>query len=101
MSKATVGDKIRIINAEPVIDGFQYENGDEFTVGKVWGDDYDDGVDTDTGLEIFDCEFEVINSDYTDIEEPNNPGYLIAKLTERVSELESVIRRMKEALANG
>lgn len=94
---AEVGDKIRITNADPFLEGM-YENGDEFTVEKVWGIDCDDGVTTSEGHTIYDYEFEVIDSEEDGIGAPDNPAYLIAKLTERVTELESDIKRVKDAI---
>lgn len=84
------GDKIRIIDARPYED-FYYKNGDVFYVSNVWEGGY--GVDVQDGMELFTSEFEVITG-----------GPLVdktANITALVTEMESVLKRMKEALANG
>lgn len=89
MTKVKVGDKIRVVDARPCED-FYYKNGDVFYVSNVWSSGY--GVDAGGGVELYMSEFEVITGEAL-VDKSTN-------LTVLVSEMESVLKRIKEALAN-
>lgn len=89
MTKVEVGDKIWVTNAEPY-DDFYYKDGDIFYVAKVWASG--EGVDVNDGIELYTREFEVI----TGVQVVDKT----ANMTALVSEMESVLKRIKEALAN-
>lgn len=56
MTKVKVGDKVWVTNAEPY-DDFYYKEGDTFYVAKVWDNG---GIDTESGIELYTREFEVV-----------------------------------------